>query len=268
MTRSLTACSSATVTTISQAQFKTPNRTEDEEGRSSTPSSLVCGRRSSTSMTRFQTKRRAVGPRSDAYDRAPVEGSGLGDAGRPRRVREQGPGSSCACSTAQSPIVMGANVDERVYNRLEVGSPATFRPLQDGKTYHGTVVNLNGRGRRAREFRHCADQYAQEPILRDDRHGRHGHGRGARSGETERLRSDPTLRLPSAQAENADSRLALNRSSEFPGERRCLAVVDEFISRRRLVPTLATLGLFFICMALWPKPVTTARISWSRAASP
>jgi multidrug resistance efflux pump len=42
-----------------------------------------------------------------------------------------------------SPIV-SANVDERVYNRLEVGSPATFRPLQDGKTYHGTVVNLTG----------------------------------------------------------------------------------------------------------------------------
>jgi multidrug resistance efflux pump len=42
-----------------------------------------------------------------------------------------------------NPIV-SANVDERVYNRLEVGSPATFRPLQDGKTYHGTVINLTG----------------------------------------------------------------------------------------------------------------------------
>jgi multidrug resistance efflux pump len=42
-----------------------------------------------------------------------------------------------------NPIV-SANVDERAYNRLEVGSPATFRPLQDGKTYHGTVVNLTG----------------------------------------------------------------------------------------------------------------------------
>jgi multidrug resistance efflux pump len=42
-----------------------------------------------------------------------------------------------------NPIV-SANVDERVYNRLEVGSPATFRPLQDGQTYHGTVVNLTG----------------------------------------------------------------------------------------------------------------------------
>ena len=42
-----------------------------------------------------------------------------------------------------NPLV-SANVDERVYNRLEVGSPATFRPLQDGKTYNGTVVNLTG----------------------------------------------------------------------------------------------------------------------------
>ena len=40
--------------------------------------------------------------------------------------------------------IVSANVDERVYNRLEVGSPAAFRPLQDGKTYHGTVINLTG----------------------------------------------------------------------------------------------------------------------------
>jgi multidrug resistance efflux pump len=40
--------------------------------------------------------------------------------------------------------IVSANVDERVYNRLEVGSPATFRPLEDGKTYRGTVVNLTG----------------------------------------------------------------------------------------------------------------------------
>ncbi len=40
--------------------------------------------------------------------------------------------------------IVSANVDERVYNRLEVGSPATFKPLEDGKTYHGTVINLTG----------------------------------------------------------------------------------------------------------------------------
>jgi multidrug resistance efflux pump len=42
-----------------------------------------------------------------------------------------------------NPIV-SANVDERVYDRLEVGSPATFRPFQGGKTYRGTVTNLTG----------------------------------------------------------------------------------------------------------------------------
>ena len=42
-----------------------------------------------------------------------------------------------------NPIV-SANVDERVYNRLEVGSPAMFRPSQDGKMYRGTVINLTG----------------------------------------------------------------------------------------------------------------------------
>jgi biotin carboxyl carrier protein len=40
--------------------------------------------------------------------------------------------------------IVSANVDERVYDRLEVGSPATFRPLEDGKTYRGTVINLTG----------------------------------------------------------------------------------------------------------------------------
>ena len=42
-----------------------------------------------------------------------------------------------------NPIV-SANVDERVYNRLQVGSPATFRQSEDGKAYPGTVVNLTG----------------------------------------------------------------------------------------------------------------------------
>ncbi len=40
--------------------------------------------------------------------------------------------------------IVSANVDERVYNRLEVGSPATFRPLEDGRAYHGAVINLTG----------------------------------------------------------------------------------------------------------------------------
>ena len=41
--------------------------------------------------------------------------------------------------------IVSANVDEGVYNRLEVGGPATFRPSQGGgKAYPGTIINLTG----------------------------------------------------------------------------------------------------------------------------
>jgi multidrug resistance efflux pump len=44
------------------------------------------------------------------------------------------------CSSA----VVTANVSESVYNRLQVGSPVTFRPSTGGEDYPGTVVNLTG----------------------------------------------------------------------------------------------------------------------------
>ncbi len=40
--------------------------------------------------------------------------------------------------------VVTANVSESVYNRLQVGSPATFRPSTGGESYAGSVVNLTG----------------------------------------------------------------------------------------------------------------------------
>jgi multidrug resistance efflux pump len=40
--------------------------------------------------------------------------------------------------------VVTANVSESVYNRLQVGSPATFRPSSGGEDYPGTIVNLTG----------------------------------------------------------------------------------------------------------------------------
>ena len=41
--------------------------------------------------------------------------------------------------------LVSANVDESVYNRLEVGGRATFRPLQGGvRQYDGVIVNLTG----------------------------------------------------------------------------------------------------------------------------
>lgn len=40
--------------------------------------------------------------------------------------------------------VVTANVSESVYNRLQIGSPATFRPSTGGDSYAGSVVNLTG----------------------------------------------------------------------------------------------------------------------------
>ncbi|MBN9061750.1 MAG: hypothetical protein BGP06_20625 [Rhizobiales bacterium 65-9] len=44
------------------------------------------------------------------------------------------------CSTA----VVTANVAEAVYNRLKIGSPATFHPSDSGESFDGVVVNLTG----------------------------------------------------------------------------------------------------------------------------
>lgn len=40
--------------------------------------------------------------------------------------------------------VVTANVGESIYNRLQVGSPVTFRPSTGGESYPGAVVNLTG----------------------------------------------------------------------------------------------------------------------------
>jgi multidrug resistance efflux pump len=108
-----------------------------------------------------------------------------------------------------NPIV-SANVDERVYNRLEVGSPATFRPLQDGQTYHGTVVNLTGAAGAPANFAIAPISMRKSPFyvtIAMDGMGAAGCSIG-RTG-TVTFGSDNAA---SAQAENADSRLAPNRS--------------------------------------------------------
>ena len=49
--------------------------------------------------------------------------------------------------------MVSANVDESVYNRLEVGGRATFRPSQGGgKSYEGAIVNLTGAAGAAANF--------------------------------------------------------------------------------------------------------------------
>jgi hypothetical protein len=108
-----------------------------------------------------------------------------------------------------NPIV-SANVDERVYNRLEVGSPATFRPLQDGKAYHGTVVNLTGAAGAPANFAIAPISLRKSPFyvtIAMDGMGAAGCSIG-RTG-TVTFGSDNAA---SAQAENADSRLAPDRS--------------------------------------------------------
>jgi len=108
-----------------------------------------------------------------------------------------------------NPIV-SANVDERVYNRLEVGSPATFRPLQDGKAYHGTVVNLTGAAGAPANFAIAPISMRKSPFyvtIAMDGMGAAGCSIG-RTG-TVTFGSDNAA---SAKAENADSRLASNRS--------------------------------------------------------
>ena len=40
--------------------------------------------------------------------------------------------------------VVTANVSESIYNRLQVGSPVTFRPSAGGDGYAATIVNLTG----------------------------------------------------------------------------------------------------------------------------
>jgi multidrug resistance efflux pump len=40
--------------------------------------------------------------------------------------------------------VVTANVSESIYNRLQVGSPVTFRPSTSGDSYPGSIVNLTG----------------------------------------------------------------------------------------------------------------------------
>ena len=49
--------------------------------------------------------------------------------------------------------LVSASVDESVYNRLEVGGRATFRPAQQGgQVYDGVIVNLTGAAAAAGNF--------------------------------------------------------------------------------------------------------------------
>src|SRR5258708_33785488 len=76
-----------------------------------------------------------------------------------------------------------------------------------------------------------------------------------RSGEPERSHSETRTPLPLTRKA---VRVAHISWAPFPRAEAVLAFVDDSVlSAAR--PALATLGLFFICAAIWPKPVTAGR---------
>src|ERR1700735_2916886 len=80
---------------------------------------------------------------------------------------------------------------------------------------------------------------------------------GARSAEREPSLLDPTTprnpRAPEA------AKLARISKVQFPEADPVLALLDTSVLPA-LAPTLVTLGVFFVCAALWPKPVATGRV--------
>ncbi|MGO4871170.1 MAG: HlyD family secretion protein [Roseiarcus sp.] len=64
------------------------------------------------------------------------------------------------CSSA----VVTADVSESVYNRLQVGSPATFHPSAGGKSYPGSVVNLTGNAGAPANFAILPNSLIKEPY--------------------------------------------------------------------------------------------------------
>jgi multidrug resistance efflux pump len=64
------------------------------------------------------------------------------------------------CSSA----VVTANVTERVYNRLQIGAPARFRPADGSADINGTIVNLTGSAGAAANLAISPDALSKEPY--------------------------------------------------------------------------------------------------------
>jgi multidrug resistance efflux pump len=60
--------------------------------------------------------------------------------------------------------VVTANVTESIYNRLQVGSPATFRPSAGGPDLPGSVVNLTGASGAPGNFAILPSSLSKEPY--------------------------------------------------------------------------------------------------------
>ena len=60
--------------------------------------------------------------------------------------------------------VVTANVTERVYNRLQIGMPARFKPADGGPEIGGTVVNLTGAAGAVANLAISPDMLSKEPY--------------------------------------------------------------------------------------------------------
>lgn len=63
-----------------------------------------------------------------------------------------------------SSTVVTANVTERVYNRLQIGAPARFRPADGSAEVAGTIVNLTGSAGAAANLAISPDALSKEPY--------------------------------------------------------------------------------------------------------
>jgi multidrug resistance efflux pump len=63
-----------------------------------------------------------------------------------------------------SSTVVTANVTERVYNRLQIGAPARFRPADGSADLSGTIVNLTGSAGAAANLAINPDALSKEPY--------------------------------------------------------------------------------------------------------
>lgn len=63
-----------------------------------------------------------------------------------------------------SSTVVTANVTERVYNRLQIGAPARFRPADGSADINGTIVNLTGAAGAAANLAISPDALSKEPY--------------------------------------------------------------------------------------------------------
>ena len=162
--------------------------------------------------------------------------------------------------------IVSANVDEGVYNRLEVGAPAEFRPSQGGgKIYAARIVNLTGAAAASANLAIPPVAMRKSSLLCDRRRRRHerrrllgrqdGNGdlRGARRSRGQRKDGDPGTACRgrrqtagSSGPRSSDQPIACPPSPTIP-------------LSSALTPALITFGLFIIAAAVWPKPTAASR---------